>query len=280
MFNQRDVIPTDIPIINAAFSGSINGGIHSGLILAAGPSKSYKTLLSLVCVKAYLNKYDDAVAIILDSEGGVTPEYLKQHGISPERVIHVPIENLEALKFEMVHQLKEINRGDHVIFVIDSIGNTASVKEIEDAMNEKTVGDFTRAKSTKALFRMVTPSLVAKDIPCIAICHTYEEIGAMYAKTIISGGCLEAGTLIQMSNGTNKKVEEISVGELVKTLDGDKEVTYTWNPDTLENGTPECYRVTFEDGTSVVCSAPHKFMIDGKWVEAEKLHAGDEVDIL
>lgn len=188
MFNQRDVIPTDIPIINAAFSGSVNGGIHSGLILAAGPSKSYKTLLSLVCVKAYLNKYDDAIAIILDSEGGVTPEYLKQQGVDPARVLHVPIENLEELKFEMVKQLKEINRGDHVIFVIDSIGNTASVKEIEDAMNEKVVGDFTRAKSTKALFRMVTPSLITKDIPCIAICHTYEEIGAMYAKTIISGG--------------------------------------------------------------------------------------------
>lgn len=188
MFNQRDVISTDIPIINAAFSGSVNGGIHSGLILAAGPSKSFKTMLGLVCIKAYLNKYDDAVAVILDSEGGITPDYLAQNGVDASKVIHVPVEHLEMVKFELVNQLKQINRGDHVIFMIDSIGNTASIKELEDAENEKTVGDMTRAKTVKSLFRMVTPSLVAKDIPCIAICHTYEEIGAMYSKTIIAGG--------------------------------------------------------------------------------------------
>lgn len=188
MFNEKDIIPTDVPIINAAFSGSINGGIHSGLTLFAGPSKSFKTLVSLLCVKAYLKKYEDGVAIILDSEGGITPEYLEQNGVDPSRVIHVPIEHMEMLKFEMVNQLKEINRGDHVIFVIDSVGNTASLKELEDATNEKSVADMQRAKTTKSVFRMITPSLIAKDIPCIAICHTYDEIGSMYPKTIISGG--------------------------------------------------------------------------------------------
>jgi RecA/RadA recombinase len=271
MFNQRDVISTDIPIINAAFSGSVNGGIHSGLILAAGPSKSFKTMLGLVCIKAYLNKYDDAVAVILDSEGGITPDYLAQNGVDASKVIHVPVEHLEMVKFELVNQLKQINRGDHVIFMIDSIGNTASIKELEDAENEKTVGDMTRAKTVKSLFRMVTPSLVAKDIPCIAICHTYEEIGAMYSKTIIAGGCMVAGTNVIMHDGSLKAIQEVEIGDYVLTLEGGREVSSIWNPETLENGTPECFEIEFDDGFKVTVSDEHQFLTTSGWVAAKYL---------
>lgn len=186
-FNNKDVISTEIPIINAAFSGELDGGISSGLTLLAGPSKCYKTMLALVCVKSYLDKYQDGVCILYDSEGGLTPEYLISNGVDPNRVIHVPIEHLEMLKFDIVKQLKEINRGDKVIFVIDSIGNTASLKELQDALDEKTVAEMQRAKVIKGLFRMVTPSLVNKDIPCIAVCHTYETM-ELYSRSVISGG--------------------------------------------------------------------------------------------
>lgn len=186
-FNMKDVIPTDIPIVNLAFSGDLDGGIYSGLTLFAGPSKSFKSNLSMVCVKAYFSKYPDAICILYDSEGGMNPEYLISQGVDPSRVIHVPIEHLEMLKFDMVRQLKEIERGDKVIFVIDSIGNVGSLKELQDALDEKSVAELQRAKNIKGLFRMVTPSFVAKDIPCIAICHTYSDMG-MYPKQIISGG--------------------------------------------------------------------------------------------
>ena len=186
-FNKKDVIPTDIPIVNLAFSGSLQGGISSGLTLFAGPSKSYKSLLSLICVKAYFKKYPDAICILYDSEGGMSPDYLQAQGVDPSRVIHVPIEHLEMLKYDIVKQLKEIERGDKVVFVIDSIGNTGSLKEIQDALDEKSVAEMARAKIIKGLFRMVTPSLVAKDVPCICIAHTYEEMG-LYPKQIISGG--------------------------------------------------------------------------------------------
>ena len=186
-FNEKDKIPTEIPIINLAFSGEIDGGLTTGLTLLAGPSKTFKTMLALVCVKAYLTKYEDAVCVLYDSEGGITPEYLVANGIDPNRVAHIPIEHLEMLKFDIVKQLKELNRGDKVIFVIDSIGNTASLKEVEDALSEKNVAEMQRAKVIKALFRLVTPSLVNKDIPCIAVCHTYETM-ELYSKAVISGG--------------------------------------------------------------------------------------------
>lgn len=187
MFKDKDVIPTDVPVINIAFSGDLNGGISSGLTLLAGPSKSFKSNLALICVRAFLDKYKDSICIFYDSEGGVTPDYLRSLRVDPDRVVHVPIEHLEMLKFDIVKQLKELDREDKVIIVIDSIGNTASLKELDDAINEKSVAEMQRAKSLKALFRMVTPSLVAKDIPCVAICHTYQEM-SLYPKQIISGG--------------------------------------------------------------------------------------------
>lgn len=186
-FKEKDNIPTDLPILNIAFSGNPNGGLSSGLTILAGQSKNFKTLLGLYCVKAYLDKYSDAVCVFYDSEGGITPEYLDSNGIDSKRVYHVPVEHIEMLKFDMVKTLKTIERTDKVIMMIDSIGNTASLKELEDAENEKSVAEMQRAKSLKALFRMVTPSLISKDVPCIAIAHTYETM-ALYSKSVISGG--------------------------------------------------------------------------------------------
>ena len=186
-FGEKNFVSTGIPIIDIAFSGSVNGGLLPGLTVVAGASKTFKTMLSLYCMKAYLEKHDDGVAILYDSEFGITPEYIKSFGIDTNRVVHIPIENVEKLKFDLVGKLTEIEKGDNVFIMIDSVGNLASKKEVEDAENEKSVADMSRAKSIKSLFRIVTPLLTMKDIPCMAINHVYQELG-LYPKAIVSGG--------------------------------------------------------------------------------------------
>jgi len=84
-------------------------------------------------------------------------------------------------------QLNNIERGDRVIIIVDSVGNLASRKEVEDALDGKSVADMSRAKQLKSLFRMVTPHLTLKDIPMVVVNHTYKEIG-MFPKDIVSGG--------------------------------------------------------------------------------------------
>lgn len=186
-FNEKDQIPTDIPIINVALSGSPDGGLVPGLTFLAGPSKHFKSLLGLVMVKAYMKHHADAICLMYDSEFGITPEYIKSNGIDADRVLHIPIEHLEQLKFDIAKRLEDIQRGDHVVIFIDSVGNLASKKEVEDALDEKSVADMSRAKVMKSLWRIVTPHLTTKDIPCIAINHTYKEM-TMYPKDIMSGG--------------------------------------------------------------------------------------------
>jgi hypothetical protein len=73
------------------------------------------------------------------------------------------------------------------MIVIDSIGNLASKKEVEDALDGKSVVDMTRAKGIKSLFRMVTPHLNLKDIPMVTINHTYKTL-ELYSKDVVGGG--------------------------------------------------------------------------------------------
>lgn len=186
-FNAKDCIPTNLPILNVAFSGSLSGGLVPGLTVLAGASKSFKTLLGLYCMKAYFNKYPDSIALIYDSEFGITPEYLIANGIDTDRVIHVPIEHIEMLKFDIVKRLEEIKRGDKVFLMVDSLGALSSKKEVEDALDEKSVSDMTRAKAIRSMLRIITPHLTMKDIPCIVINHIYQTM-ELYSKAIVGGG--------------------------------------------------------------------------------------------
>lgn len=186
-FNDKDVIRTKIPILNVALSGAIEGGLQSGLTVLAGPSKHFKSNMGLVLVSAYMKKYPEAICLFYDSEFGITEAYLRSMGVDPDRVIHTPIKNVEELKIDMINQLEAIEEGEKVIVFIDSIGNTASKKEVEDALNEKSVADMSRAKQLKSLFRMATPYFTLKNIPCVAINHTIQTI-EIYSKTQMTGG--------------------------------------------------------------------------------------------
>jgi RecA/RadA recombinase len=181
------LVDTGVPMINVALSGDVDGGLSPGLTVLAGQSKHFKTSFALLMAAAYMREKKDAVMLFYDSEFGSPQAYFDTFGIDTDRVLHVPVMNVEELKFDVVAQLEALDKKDDVIIVIDSIGNLASKKELEDTMNEKSVADMTRAKQLKSLFRMVTPYLAMKSIPMLAINHTYKEIG-LFPKDIVSGG--------------------------------------------------------------------------------------------
>ena len=186
-FGDTDVVSTDVPMINVALSGNTEGGITPGLTVLAGPSKHFKTSFALKIASSYLENKKDSVLLFYDSEFGSPQSYFEQFNIPMDRVLHTPITNVEELKFDLIKQFEELDRDDNVIVVIDSIGNLASKKELEDALSEKSVADMSRAKALKGLFRMSTPYLKMKNIPLIAVNHTYKEIG-LFPKDVVGGG--------------------------------------------------------------------------------------------
>ena len=211
-FTDKDMIPTDVPMMNVALSGSTEGGLAPGLTVLAGPSKHFKTSFGLIMASAYLKKYEDAVLLFYDSEFGSPQSYFKQFDIDTERVLHTPITNVEELKFDIIAQMEGLDRNDKVVVMIDSVGNLASKKELEDAINEKSVADMSRAKALKGLFRMTTPYLNMKNIPLIAVNHTYKEIG-LFPKDIVSGGTgiyYSADNIWILGRRQNKKGTEVT----------------------------------------------------------------------
>jgi len=211
-FKAKIPVPTKIPIVNVALGGTLDSGVTSGLTVIAGESRTFKSNLALTCVSTYLNKHKDGVCLFYDSEFGTNPEYMTAHGIPTERVIHVPITNLEELKFDIVKKLDEIKKTDKVIIFVDSIGNLASLKEVNDADDAKSVADMSRAKQMKSFFRIVTPTLILRDIPLLAINHVYME-QSLYPKAILSGGTgimLSANTVFIITRSQEKDGKELS----------------------------------------------------------------------
>lgn len=184
---DRESTPTPVPMLNVALSGEADGGMQSGILQIAGPSRHFKSMFSLIMVKSYMDKYDDAVLLFYDNEFGSPKSYFDSVGIDKERILHSPIIDIEQLKHDIMVQLKDLERKDHVIIFIDSIGNIASAKEVEDAEEGKQVTDMTRARAMKSLFRMITPHLTIKDIPMIVVNHVYSTLDK-YAQLVPSGG--------------------------------------------------------------------------------------------
>jgi hypothetical protein len=211
IFNTKEQTSTSVPMVNVALSGDIDGGLCSGLTVLAGPSKHFKTSFALLMAGAYLDKHKDAVMLFYDSEFGSPQSYFEQFGIDATRVMHTPIMDIEQLKHDIMSQLEGIETKDNVIIVIDSIGNMASKKERDDALDEKSVADMSRAKQLKSLFRMCTPYLKMKNIPLLAVNHTYQT-QEMFSKAVVSGGTgiyYSADNIWILGRRQNKKGTEI-----------------------------------------------------------------------
>lgn len=226
--NENEVVeyPTKIPALNIAFSGKIDGGYIPGVITIAGASKNFKTMFGLIMVKAYLDKHEDGVCVFYDSEFGAAADYFDSVGIDKNRVIHIPVGTVEELKVDIMKKLENINKDDHVVFFIDSLGNLASKKEVDDAISEKFVADMSRARAIKSLFRCIMHPVGRKQIPVIVINHIYETQD-MFAQKKLSGGSgilYASNDILMVSRKQIKDKGEVSGYEFVITIEKSRRV--------------------------------------------------------
>jgi len=265
IFNDIVITPTSVPMLNVALGGAFDGGISSGCTLLAGPSKHFKTSFALLMAASYMKAHAESVLMFYDSEFGTPQKYFDSFGIDRARVLHIPIMNIEELKFDLVNQLEVIEKKDNVIIIVDSIGNLASKKELEDAMNEKSVADMTRAKALKGLFRMITPYLQLKAIPMFAINHTYKE------------QCMAGDTRIKTDRGI-LPISEIETGDCVYALTGLQKVLAVYGPDDLDSSGKRFLELEFDDGSTVRCTHDHMFLdSNNEWTRAIDLKIGSEM---
>lgn len=121
--------------------------------------------------------------IYMDSEGAIDSTFVKRLGVDPSKMIIKQVQTIfETSQFianickQLQAQQDKTGRHDKVMFVLDSLGNLTSEKERDDTMTGNQKADFTKAKDTKALFR-VNATPIAK-LQCIfVVCnHVYSNM--------------------------------------------------------------------------------------------------------
>lgn len=226
-FIGKSLINLPVPVMNLAYSGRLDGGVGSGMHLVCGPSKHFKSNLCLVPLEAFQGKYPDGVVIFYDSEFGTLPDYWNHAGVDVSRVLHIPVKNLEELKFDLMKKLEDLDAAkkagaeEHVFIYVDSLGALASKKEVDDALKESGAADMTRAKVGKSLSRMITPYLKDLDICFFGIQHTYDTM-EMYSKKVVSGGqgwILASDTIFIMGKRQVKDGSDLAGFEFIMNTD-------------------------------------------------------------
>lgn len=180
-------------ILNALISGSLRGGYpNSRTYCLAGEEGSGKTFLALNACKSMQDR--GYKPIFFDTEGAVDRDLIETFGIDPEYFRYEPVSKLE--KFQQLITIitktasEAMEKGEDIprlFLVLDSLAMLASSKEIEDAIegNEKT--DLKKAKTIRAIFRIVTTDLTGLKIPFLFTNHIYDSPDA-FAGSNTSGG--------------------------------------------------------------------------------------------
>ena len=180
--NVKEWIPSGNYILNACMSGDIYKAIPSGRVVTfCGSSGSGKSYLACSCCReAQKLGY---IPIYLDSEGAIDSDFVKRLGVDPQKLIIKKVNTImEVSQFiiNLCNKLEEqentYGTHDKVILVLDSLGNLTSEKERDDTLAGSQKVDFTKAKDTKALFRVCATPLAKLQISFIVINHVYQSM--------------------------------------------------------------------------------------------------------
>lgn len=191
LLDKNIVADTGIPLINATWSGKVDGGIIPGINMLVGESRTFKTNFGLLDVASFLRAIPDGICLFYDSEGGANERYWNAFGIDTTRVQHRGIKTVEDLTVKMTQDLELFNdpafNGKIIIF-IDSVSQLPSNKEVNDAIKGDEKQDMTRARALNSMWRIVTPMINFSNHVCVWINSFYDTIGNEYAEKNIKGG--------------------------------------------------------------------------------------------
>ena len=208
--------------LNACVSGSLFGGWPNNRSCSvAGPSGTGKTFLTLNSVREAINMGYNI--IYYDSEAAVDKEQMIKFGIDIKKVNYQPINTVQEFRTSVTtitKKMQEIKRAGgeipKLMIILDSAGNLATQKEIDDAASGSEKSDMTRSKILKSIFRIIMTPLADLKIPFIFTNHTYQS-QSFIPMQIAGGGTGPeyAASIVLMLNKAQLKDGADKVGIIV-----------------------------------------------------------------
>ncbi len=98
---------------------------------------------------------------------------------------------------------------------------------------------------------------------------------------IINPCCFVGHTKVSLPNGLSKRIDEITVGDIVLTLDfNTNQMVETEVVAFIDQGIRDVYQLTFTDGTVIKCTSDHKFWsAEQRWIEAKDIKLDQDLFI-
>ena len=204
--------------LNALISGSIYGGVPDSKATGyAAESSVGKTMLALSVLRQFQIAEPTGLANIFESESAISKQMLVERGIDVSRVGIVPCITLQDFRASCIKIIDNYEKEDPktrtpLFFVLDSLGNLSTEKEMTDALAGNNTKDMTRASLVRSVFRVITLKLGRSRIPFVVTNHVYASIGSLYAGNEIGGGGgfkYACSTIITMTKAQDKDGDEI-----------------------------------------------------------------------
>ena len=118
----------------------------------------------------------------------------------------------------------------------------------------------------------------------VTIGHKYfDELISFETKRlcVVTGipGCLDENTLVEMADGTRRRIAELNVGDEVLTLDNDycnvaKKIINKW-----DSGQKICYKLATRDGHEITATDEHWILTFEGWKQLKDIKVGEFVGV-
>jgi len=260
-----EYINTGSYTLNALLSGSIYKGLPNNKVTAlAGEPATGKTFFAINIARQFLKDNPNGFVFYFESESALTKDIFESRSVDTKRVGIMPVATVQQFRTESIRILDRYLQTDEkdrlpMLFVLDSLGNLSTEKEISDIAEGKDTRDMTRAQLIKGAFRVLTLKLAKAKVPLIVTNHIYDIVG-----------CALAGTMISTPTGLID-ISLIEIGTLVNTLVGPKPVVNTYQYDR-----DEYYKIVLDNGQEYNLTGEHKLMTqEGEWKMVRELRKED-----
>jgi RecA/RadA recombinase len=181
--------------LNALLSGSIYGGLPANKVTAlAGEPSTGKTFYAINIVRQFLRENENGFVFYFESESAISKQMLADRGVDTKRVAVVPVATIQEFRTQAVKILDKYieDRANKdrppMLFVLDSLGNLSTDKEMADIADGKDTRDMTRAQLVRGAFRVLTLKLGKAKVPLIVTNHVYDVVGSYVPTKKMGGG--------------------------------------------------------------------------------------------
>lgn len=192
-------------------------GLRFGhFIEIAGDSDSGKTSLSIECMKHA--QQQGHVVIYIETEGKTSKDDLVNAGLDVNSLAFMHTKITEEV-YDGASRLLDAIREDYpdakVLLVLDSFGNTSSMRDSELDLTQKVAQVGGAAKINRMGLGQIANKQVYQDIAVLVVNYNYDNIGSV-GKTSAGGKALNFYTMIRIFSSRAGWYERTVQGEKVR----------------------------------------------------------------